>query len=71
MTSLMIKADNALLEQIANIAENLAYRDNKFIKIHSLNDERYKSYEADALAIKSGEIKTRPFNEFEEEMKKW
>lgn len=71
MTSLMIKADNALLEQIASIAENLAHRDGKEIKIQSFNDERYKSYEADAVAVKSGEINTRPFSEFEKEMEKW
>ena len=71
MRALMIKADNALLEQIASIAQNLARKDGKEIKIQSFNDERYKSYEADAVAVKSGKIKTRPFSEFEKEMEKW
>ncbi|MCI6695055.1 MAG: hypothetical protein MR469_05360 [Campylobacter sp.] len=71
MRALMIKADNALLEQIASIAQNLARKDGKEIKIQSFNDERYQSYEADALAVKRGEIKARPFSEFEKEMEKW
>ena len=71
MRALMIKADNALLEQIASIAQNLARKDGKEIKIQSFNDERYKIYEADAVAVKSGKIKTRPFSEFEKEMEKW
>lgn len=71
MTGLMIKADNALLEQIESIAQNLAHRDGKEIKIQSFNDERYKSYETDAVAVKNGKIKTRPFSEFEKEMEKW
>ena len=33
MRALMIKADNALLEQIASIAQNLARKDGKEIKI--------------------------------------
>ncbi|MBR6611108.1 MAG: hypothetical protein IKK93_02565 [Campylobacter sp.] len=71
MRALMIKADNALLEQIASIAQNLARKDGKEIKIQSFNDERYKIYEADAVAVKLGQIKTRPFSEFEKEMEKW
>ncbi|TWO29710.1 hypothetical protein XK09_03535 [Campylobacter lanienae] len=71
MRALMIKADNALLEQIASIAQNLARKDGKEIKIQSFNDERYKIYEADAVVVKLGQIKTRPFSEFEKEMEKW
>lgn len=71
MRALMIKADKALLEQIASIAQNLARKDGKEIKIQSFNDERYQSYEADAAAVKLGQIKTRPFREFEKEMEKW
>lgn len=71
MRALMIKADNALLEQIASIAQNLACKDGKEIKIQSFNDERYKIYEADAVSVKLGQIKTRPFSEFEKEMEKW
>ncbi|WP_086301339.1 hypothetical protein [Campylobacter devanensis] len=71
MRALMIKADNALLEQIASIAQNLARKDGKEIKIQSFNDERYKIYEADAAAVKLGQIKTRPFSEFEKEMEQW
>ena len=67
----MITADNATLEQIATIAQNIAHRDNKEIRINSFNDERYKSYKTDVEAIKKGELKTRPFSEFQKEMEKW
>ena len=33
MTSLMITADNSTLEQIVTIAQNIAHRDNKEIRI--------------------------------------
>ena len=71
MTRLMITADNATLEQIVTIAQNIAHRDNKEIRINSFNDERYKSYKTDVEAIKKGELKTRACREFQKEMEKW
>lgn len=71
MTSLMITADNATLEQIATIAQNIAHRDNKEIKINSFNDERYKSYQAYVEAIKKGELSSTSLDEMLDEIEKW
>lgn len=71
MTSLMITADNATLEQIATITQNIAHRDNKEIKINSFNDERYKSYQADVEAIKKGELSSTSLDEMLDEIEKW
>ena len=59
MTRLMITADNATLEQIVTIAQNIAHRDNKEIRINSFNDERYKSYKTDVEAIKKRQAKLK------------
>ena len=55
----MITADNATLEQIVTIAQNIAHRDNKEIRINSFNDERYKSYKTDVEAIKKRQAKLK------------
>ena len=71
MTRLMITADNATLEQIVAIAQNIAHRDNKEIRINSFNDERYKSYKTDVEAIKKGELSSKSLDEMLEEIEKW
>ena len=71
MTRLMITADNATLEQIVTIAQNIAHRDNKEIRINRFNDERYKSYKTDVEAIKKGELSSKSLDEMLEEIEKW
>ncbi|MDY5466043.1 MAG: hypothetical protein SPF98_00415 [Campylobacter sp.] len=67
MTGLAIRTDEVLLDQIACIAQNLAHRDNKEVRISSFNDERYKDYEADIKAYERGELETFSLEELEKD----
>lgn len=71
MQCLTLKADTALLEQIALLAQNLAHKEGKEILICLSEDERYKNYESDFEKIKSGELKTYSINELQERMARW
>lgn len=71
MTSLVVTAENSVLEQIAIIAQNIAHKDGKEIKIQSLNDERYKSYQADVEAIKNGKQEYISTEQMLDEIEKW
>lgn len=71
MTSLMLTAESSILEQIATIATNIAHKDGKEIKLQSINDERYKSYQADVKAIQNGELDYTSTEQMLDEIEKW
>lgn len=71
MKSLILRADEELLEQIALLAQNIAHKVGKEISICLSEDERYKNYESDFGKIKSGELKTYSINELQERMARW
>lgn len=69
MQTITLSANSAFLEQVLEFAKNLAKKQNEKVQIRQeCFPERY---EKDIEAYLKGELKTRPFSEFEEEMKSW
>lgn len=71
MQCLTLRADGALLEQIAILAQNLAHKEGKEISICLSEDERYKNYESDFEKIKLGKLKTYSIDELQERIARW
>lgn len=69
MQCLTLRADGALLEQIAILAQNLAHKEGK--ELTSTFGDDYISYSDDIEAYKRGELETFSMDEVLKEIKTW